>query len=157
MEKTYKLIGSRPNGTILYRSNNIRYKGIDVVRLEAITEKEEERIDHSKAYFDGATTFCKGDKIIAQDKQILMYGEINFESKEDIKLIEKFNLIADNGNCIYSNVDNDGSVRTVDGLLLWYPTFDKIEWFKYCHMLIGKPKRIIVYRDNINANGRRII
>lgn len=113
--------------------------------MEPITEEQELRIDNSVKYY-GAIQFKRKDGIIVMAKDIYLYGEVNFDDDNDLDLIERFNLIDENGNWIYSNFDYEkGNFTTINGIAKRYPTWDLINWFKYCHVLIGKPKRIIVY------------
>lgn len=114
--------------------------------MEAITEEQEHRIDRSANYY-GAIQFERKDGIIVAAKDIYLYGEINFNNDDDIELIKRFKLINEDGNYIHSNFDYEkGNFTTIDGIAKTYPTWDLINWFKYCHVLIGKPQRIIVYK-----------
>lgn len=118
--------------------------------MQSITEEQEKRIDNSSKYF-GVIRFEREDKEIIQAKDIYLYGEVDFNSKEDISNIRKFDLIdkSDNSNWIYSNFDFDkGCFTTIDGKAKGYNTYDCIKWFKYCYVLLGKPKRIIVYKHS---------
>lgn len=115
--------------------------------MRSISEEEENRIDKSKIYF-GDIRYETKDFIVKSD-DIYLYGEVDFDNEDDLFNITKFNLINERGNHIYSTFDyNKGSFVTKDGVPKMYETWDPILWFKYCHCLIGKPKRIIVYKDN---------
>lgn len=143
-EKVVNLLGIRPR-MILCHFEPIKGKRMGVY-IEPITEEQEARIDKSEKYY-GAIRFDKGDGTIIDAKSIYLYGEVNFEDKNDIYQIERLKLINDDGNYIYSNFDYDkGQFTTVDGIAKSYPTWNPLTWFKYCHCLIGKPKRIIVYK-----------
>lgn len=114
--------------------------------MEAITEQQENRIDNSKTYY-GNIRFERYDGTIVQAEDIYLYGELDFNNPEDIHNIEYFNLINPDGEWIYSNIDYDkGNFTTIDGIAKQFQTWDALKWFKYCHILIGKPKRIIVYK-----------
>lgn len=114
--------------------------------MEAITEQQENRIDKSKTYY-GDIRFEHDDGVIVQAKDIYLYGELDFDNPEDIHNIERFNLINPDGEWMYSNVNYDkGNFTTIDGIAKQFQTWNALKWFRYCHILIGKPKRIIVYK-----------
>lgn len=139
------MLGIRPNGVTIYRTNAI--KGSTLVIMEAIDEQQELRIDKSKTYY-GDIRFERPDGIIVPAKDIYLYGEVDFSNKDDIANIERFNLINPDGEWIYSNIDFDkGTFTTIDGKAKMYQTWNCLDWFKYCHILIGKPARIIVYKN----------
>lgn len=119
------------------------------VIMEAITKEQEARIDNSSKYF-GITRYERSDGVIIKDKDIYMYGEINLNDDNDLNIIEKFNLINDNGEWIYSNFDYDeGTITSINKKFKTHQTWNPILWFMYCHCLIGKPERIIVYKTGI--------
>lgn len=137
-------MGIRTGAITLCRSNDNKVSF--TVVMEAITEEEENRIDKSSKYF-GVTRYERKDGTIINQKDIYMYGEIDLDSDDDLDIIEKFNLIDERGNWIYSNFDYDiGIATTIDRKPKMFQTWDAILWFAYCHCLIGKPKRIIVYK-----------
>lgn len=114
--------------------------------MEPITEEQELRIDKSVKYYE-AIQFERKDGVIVVAKDIYLYGEVDFNNNDDLDLIERFKLIDEDGNWIYSNFDYEkGNFTTIDGIVKRYPTWNLINWFKYCHVLIGKPQRIIVYK-----------
>lgn len=146
-EKKINLLGIRLR-TILCRIDSIKGKP-NTVCMEPITEEQEIRIDKSAKYY-GGIRYERPDGVIVDAKHIYLYGELNFEDKNDICQIERFNLIDNEGSHIYSNFDYDkGCFTTINGRAKTYPTWNPIIWFKYCHCLIGKPQRIIVYRNPI--------
>lgn len=120
--------------------------------MEAIDEEQEKRIDNSKKYY-GSIRYDKGNDIIPGNN-IYLYGEVDLTKEEDLELIENFNLIDSAGGRIYSNFDyDDGKFTTIDGIAKQYTTWNPVLWFSYCHVLIGKPKRIIVYKKIIKKYG----
>jgi hypothetical protein len=109
--------------------------------MEAIDEQQEKRIDNSKKYY-GSIRYDKEDEVIV-GSNIYLYGEVDLNNEEDLELIENFNLIDSTGGRIYSNFDyKDGKFTTIDGIAKQYTTWNPVLWFSYCHVLIGKPKRI---------------
>lgn len=142
-EKVVNLIGIRPN-IILCRTEFIKGR-INTIYMEPITEEQELRIDKSAKYF-GSIRYERPDGEIIDSKHIYVYGEINFDDDNDIRQIKRMKFINENGNYVHSNFDYEkGQFITVDGKVKTYPTWNPLIWFKYCHCIIGKPQRIIVY------------
>ena len=147
MEKTINLLGIRER-IVLCHSNAIRGKSIPIY-MEAISEEEEKRIDNSKKYYDNIR-WKRPDGSVVDAKDIYLYGEVNIDNEEDIDYIIKYNLIDDNNNWMYSNFDYDsGTCTTINRRCKSYPTWDAFTWFLYNYVLIGKPKRIIIYKNPI--------
>lgn len=148
MEKTIKILGTLPLGAILCHSEKNVAKQYRVI-IEPITEKEETAIDKAERYY-GEIRYVRKDGIIIPSAHIYLYGEVDFDSEEDLNILERFHLINDSNydcNWVYSNIDYDaGTCTTIDGRLKGYPTWNPIKWFKFNHLLIGKPKRVIVYK-----------
>lgn len=138
-------MGTRPEGVTLCHSND--NKTFFTVVMEPITAEEEARIDKSSKYY-GTTRYERKDGAIINQKDIYMYGEIDLDSDDDLDIIEKFNLIDERGNWMYSNFDYDaGTITTIERKLKQFQTWNPVLWFAYCHCLIGKPQRIIVYKS----------
>lgn len=138
------LFGIRKKGTILCHfdvgSNRT------TVIIEPITEKQEERIEKSKLYY-GSIKFIKNKDIVIPAKDIYLYGDVDITSEEDIKYINKFNLISDLGDWFYSKFNyNTGDIFSDEGIFKGYTTFNALDRFKLCHCMIGKPKKVIVYK-----------
>ncbi len=148
MEKTYNLLGIRPNGITMCRFK-ITPKSGYAIYMKAITEKEEERIDNAPKYY-GEKRHVLENGIVIPAKDIYLYGEVDFDNPEDIENIKKYNIIDMNAtNSIYSNIDwSKGTFTTIDNKSKIYSTYDCVTWFKYCYLLIGRPERIIVYKRN---------
>lgn len=145
-EKIISLLGIRQRA-ILHRFDGS--KGKEIVIMKAISEEEEIEIDNSDS--GGGVKFYHDDftqrMIPATD--IYMYGEINFDDEEDKALIKRYNLVDDYilSSWVHSNFDYEhGTFTTKDGKVKAAPTADPVKWMKYNHVLIGKPKRIIVYK-----------
>lgn len=140
--KIRSILGIRPKKVMICRTESI--KGNLPVFIEAITEDDEKAIEDSKAK-RGDVNFLTASGEIVDNSRIYMFGEVDLNTEEDLHIIEKYNLVSPNGNCINSDFDYDKGTVTIDK---WYQTFNPIIWFKYCHCLLGKPKRIIVYRTS---------
>lgn len=115
----------------------------DVVAImQPITEEQEQELDKfHQITIDG--------NVIKQDN-IYVYGQLNLDCEDDINYINKFNLLNtdDTGNIIYSNINwSDGTVE-FETVPKQYATWDKLLWFEYNYMLIGRPERVIIYKIN---------
>lgn len=117
--------------------------------MEAITEKEEQRIDNAPKYY-GEIRHVRSDEYVIPAKDIYLYGEVDFDNNDDVNNIERFNLINSDINAcnwIYSNFNfKKGCFTTIDGVVKGYPTWNALKWFMYNYVLLGKPQRIIVYK-----------
>lgn len=119
--------------------------------MEAITEEQENAIDVSAEMGD-EMYFMKGKhRIPARD--IFLYGSININNKEDLMLLKDYDIITPNVNQaanIPSNLDYETGYiySNNEDVFKFHDTWDKIEWFKFNHVLLGKPDRVIIYRIN---------
>lgn len=143
MKKKINILGLHSEGMMICRINSTAKK---VIVIEPLTKEQEDDIDKSKKYYGDIRFINKNDKTI-EAKDIYLYGEINFDNEEDLYHIEQFNLINNDGAWIYTNVDYDtGDVYSINNSFKTSQIYNPIEWFKYCHLLIGKPNRVIVYK-----------
>ena len=113
----------------------------DLAVMKEITETDEKNIDKGLRFNTG-TQFIERDKII-------LYGEIDFNNKDDIKLIKSKNLMFPEivSNIVYSTFDYKSGIATpINNVYKMTIEIDPVKWFKYNYCLIGKPKRIIVYK-----------
>lgn len=123
--------------------------------LQVLTDKEEEQIDNSIIKY-GELTYLLDNKIKIRAKDIYLYGDINLTNQEDVKLLEKFNkIICDEyaaNNFIYSNVDYKTGIVYSDerGVYLGYACMNWNKWFNFNYLLLGKPKKIIIYSISKN-------
>lgn len=126
---------------MLYRFNDRGKPNNEVVMLESITKEEEQYIDDNNQWIR-----TKGGKdIIINKRNILFYGEINVNDENDVNLICKKKLVDD--NLLHSWVPSNFNYALGIGAVKYgAPTNNPILWFKYCHVRIGKPKRVIAYR-----------
>ena len=132
---------------ILCRTEFPKSKRKAFVIIKPITEEEENEIDKSER-ITGSVSYKNGSRTI-NGNDIYMYGKVDLNDESDVELINKFNLIDEEGGHVYSHFDFDkGVAETVNGRLHYYTTFNPLLWFKYCYCLIGKPERIIVYKDS---------
>lgn len=144
--KEINILNIRPNGVPLsyVEHGNKRVS----IMIEPISEEIENAIDNSPRYY-GEHIYNHPNGNIIKSKNIYMYGEIDFNNEDDLINIERFNLVGEKpyDNFVPSSFNYDkGSYTLINNILKGSPTRDPIKWFMYCHCLIGKPKRIIVYK-----------
>mgnify|MGYP006982386358 CR=1 FL=1 len=146
MEKIINLLGIRQR-IVLCHSKSIKGKSVPIY-MEAISEEEERRIDNSKWYYD-SIRWKRSDGSVVNAKDIYLYGEVDINKEEDINYIMKYHLIDDDdNNWMPSNFDYDAAnFTTINNKRKEFTTWDAFEWFLYNHVLIGKPKRIIIYKN----------
>lgn len=113
----------------------------DLAVMKEITETDEKNIDKGLRFNTG-TQFIERDKII-------LYGEIDFNNKNDVKLIKNKNLMFPKivSNIVYSTFDYKSGIATsINNVYKMTIEADPVKWFMYNYCLIGKPKRVIVYK-----------
>ena len=109
------------------------------IMMEALTAEQEKHIDR-----------------LSNKSDVFFYGDINLLNKEDIKIINDYNFVYNNGlGLLYNGFDYDKGTfqlqpmhngKDIEYIVKWGPTIDAVEWFKYQHCLLGKPAKIVVYR-----------
>ena len=135
--KTLKLIGIRKRA-ILCRFNNYAK---EVAVMIPLTDEQVEELETNRK-------IIINDKTITSDN-IYCYGDIDLSDKENVEYIKKFNLINqdDFSNTIHSNFNYEEGIVKYEGKIpKTYSTDNVILWFKYNHLLIGKPKNVLIYR-----------
>lgn len=113
----------------------------DLAVMKEITETDEKNIDKGLRFNTG-TQFIERDEII-------LYGEIDFNNKNDVKLIKNKNLMFPEivSNIVYSTFDYKSGIATpINNVYKMTIEVDPVKWFMYNYCLIGKPKRVIVYK-----------
>ena len=137
MSKVVNLLGIRKKTTLC----RIKIMGSFIYTImRPITQEQEKILDRDEQIeIDG--------NVISKDK-IYCYGEFDVNNPEDINYIKKFNIInLDEENPIHSNYDFDEGNVTIEGnMAKMYSCYDVVKWFKYNYVLIGKPKRILIYK-----------
>jgi hypothetical protein len=136
MLQEINLLGTRKQAILCHFE-----KICDLAVMKEITETDEKNIDKGLRFNTG-TQFIERDKII-------LYGEIDFNNKDDIKLIKSKNLMFPEivSNIIYSTFDYKSGIATsINNVYKMTIEVDPVKWFMYNYCLIGKPKRIIVYK-----------
>lgn len=143
LKKVMNIMGIRRR-VVLNHSDN---QGIVV--LQVLTDDEERQIEKSEKKY-GGIVFALDKKYKINSDSIYLYGDIDLSNEEDIKILSRFrNKICNEysaGNFIYSNIDyNTGNVTAEDNIFKGYDCMNWYKWFKYNYLLIGKPKKIIIY------------
>ena len=114
--------------------------------MEPLSKKDEDNIEEliaHKRHIYFKNVFGE----IVDEINILSYGEIDLSKNSDIEHIKDLKLInEDYGNYVPSTFNYDkATVKSKDGRIKEYTTYNPILNFKYCHCRIGKPKRVIIY------------
>lgn len=149
MKKT-RILFNTSTKVLLSRSDRKDYR----VYIEAIDEKTEENLD-KQIKIRGFYKYQTIDKYIVDNNDVLLYGEINLDNKEDINYLDKFkNYILnswDECNFLYSNFNYEKGEITMDesrGAFIGTNfVANHIKWFKQQYCILGKPKRIIIYKQ----------
>lgn len=114
----------------------------DAVILMKLDEKDETLIDAGEDY----SLKSINNDITIKNKNILFYGEIDVNNKTDAEIIERKGCICS----IYTQslIPSNFNYNNGQGGKTFYPTCSPVDWFKYCHCRIGKPKRVIAFKIN---------
>lgn len=145
MEKIINYFGIRKRIT-LSRINS--YGIVKNTFMEAITDDKLKEIQEAIDSNDSKTIIKLSDDIEITSGNIVLYGDININNKEDIKFIQQYKLLhLDDVNFIPVGFDyKKGTASTIDGVIKTCPTFDSVKWFMYNYCLIGKPEKIVIYK-----------
>lgn len=120
--------------------------------MEPISKEQEELIDCNEE-LHGQTQFITKNNIRIPSKDIFLYGEININNRDDLDLLKNSDIITKEVNMAANipsnfNYENGDVYSDSDNIIKTHDTWNKIDWFKFNHCLIGKPERIIIYRIN---------
>ena len=120
-------------------------KYVQVIMTE-ISEEEENLIDNLER---NVFKIDRGDRTFSiTNNQIYCYGEVNFNSEEDLKTIDNFsflNHLKETGVPIWVNYNYE--THTSDHPK-YTETWSPAELAKYAHGCLNKPKRIILFKHN---------
>lgn len=116
-----------------------------------ITEEDEKEIDNLK---DGVLIIERGNKTFKIiNKEIHCYGFVDFNSKEDLDIIDKFKFLdylSHVGVKIPSNYNYDlHSCESPIKRMLWTETWSPSELAKLSHGILNKPERIILFTQSL--------
>ena len=118
--------------------------------MQSITEEEELAIDNAMDS-DDIVRFVLEEKYIIPTRDIFLYGQVDITKDSDCSIVKNAKIITEeinNAANIPSNFDYEtGNVYSdEDGIFKCHDTWNKLDWFKFNHLLIGKPERIIIYK-----------
>lgn len=120
--------------------------------MQAITEEEELAIDNAMDTED-TIKFVLEEKYVIHGRDIFLYGHVDVNNPDDLEIIKNAKIITEEINEA-ANIPSIFSYKTGnvysdrEGIFRCHDTWDKVKWFKFNHLLIGKPERIIIYRIN---------
>lgn len=134
-----------------FRRRILNHFKASTIVLQILTEEEENQIDTSMIKY-GRLTYLLDNKYKIDVKHIYLYGDINLNNKEDLFFLNKFSsIICDEyspSNFIYSNLDYNTGIVSAEperNQYIGYTCMNYKKWFEYNYLLIGKPKKIIIY------------
>ena len=115
-------------------------KRLDVV-IESLGEKEYNLIT-TRGYKYNSPKYG-----IIEPENVYYVGELNFDNPEIINLADNLKIFPENGYKIYSSFDfENAELKTENGVLKLYDTYNPIKILKYKYCQIGKPKYIIIFK-----------
>lgn len=144
MEKTINLLGIRKRVILCHIKERID----QVVVMVGITKEQEDTLEQTERLVLEDEPF---NGIEISRKSVICYGEIDIDNEEDVKCIIKFDLLGhgETDNTVYSNIDFEkGTVSFEPPYPKDYQTQDPILWYRYNHLLIGKPERVLIFKMN---------
>lgn len=141
IEKTYSLLGLRKSTLLFHIRRNDRTVSQTIIR--ELTPELEEQCENKNLNYIHIS-----DKFSLDKRHILLYGEIDLNSPIDIQQIKEFCYIPEDYDAyVHSNFNYDfGEFTTIGGIAKSHITYDPLLWFKYNYCLIGKPKKILIYK-----------
>ena len=123
----------------------------EMVVMEGISDKMNFDMEQEQRKYGKASFKSFNHNVPTYD--VLLFGKINFKDKKDTKLLKKFESrlwdVADISHFVYTNLDYEtGTVhkKENDDVFKGYQTMDIITWLKQCHVVIGKPQYICIYK-----------
>ena len=124
--------------------------------MTSLTEKEEGMLDRGwvRLKRDGFTLDIHSNEVIC-------YGEIDFsygsDDYETLSQMHWLNHLVTRGIDIPSNYDYDKACYIQEnGRVLWYDSTNCADVAQYMHVRLGKPKRTVIFKRKVKANGRRV-
>lgn len=112
-----------------------------------ITKEQEDTLERTERLNLGE----KFNNLEVSRKSVICYGEVDIDNPQDAYAIKKFDLLGheESDNFVHSNFDYEkGCFTTIDGYAKGAPTSDAILWYRYNYVLIGKPKRVLIFKIN---------
>jgi hypothetical protein len=122
----------------------------EMVVMEGISDKMNFEMEQEQRKYGKASFKSFNHNVPTYD--VLLFGKINFSDKKDTKLLKKFESrlwdVADISHFVYSNMDYETGIvyKKDDDVFKGYQTMNIITWLKHCHVVLGKPKYICIYK-----------
>lgn len=141
IETTYSLLGLRKSTLLFHIKKND--KTISQTIMRELTKDEELQCEDKSL-----SHVHVNDKFSIDKRHIILYGEVDLNNPDDIESIKQFCYIPEDYDAhVHSKFDYErGEFTTIEGIAKSHITFDPVLWFKYNYCLIGKPKKILIYK-----------
>ena len=143
--KTRTLLGTRKRAIVNRFENYVVV--IEPISSATVTKMENQQLTNGSATYEAIFD------VHIPSYDVLLYGNINFRNKKDIKLLKRFEGrlwdIMDVSHFIYTNINFDMgyiSKENNDDKYKGYTCTNIVDWIKYNYMLIGNPKYVCIYR-----------
>lgn len=108
--------------------------------METISEDEYKLIKRNNCRY-------KSPKYGLIDDENAFIGKLDFDNESTISYINSLTLTNDLGFKMYSGFNfENAEIKTEDGKLKWYDTWNNIKIMKYKYCQIGKPKYVIIFQ-----------
>lgn len=123
-------------------------KGIKRIIMTYITEEEEKELDNIG---DGCIELDRGNTTFTiTGRSIYCYGEVNFESEEDLNTIDSFRFLGhlqEKGVSVPTDYDyKEHCCYSPTRRYRHTETFKPSVLAKYSHGRLGKPERIVLFK-----------
>ncbi|MBP3201297.1 MAG: hypothetical protein J6M39_06580 [Lachnospiraceae bacterium] len=123
------------------------------VFMEIISEKTEQELDRQMNIHNNFTYINLHGKQI-KSSAVYLYGTVNLDNQKDINYLLRYkNAILNpfnSGNWYYTTFNYEtGEIQYNEQRKAYLGINfigDYLKWFKYNYCIIGKPKRIIIYK-----------
>lgn len=126
------------------------------VFMEAISEETENNLDKQND-LKGEFIYCNQEGARISSRDVYLYGAIDLNNSKDIQYLNRFNRAIlnsyDTGNWYYTSFDYNTGIIIRDAIKQVFLGINfianPIKWFKFKYCILGKPSRIIIYKQNL--------
>lgn len=139
-------------------SNFDRYAGITAVLLTYLTEEEEQELEEKQVI----TITRKNKEYTIYNRSIYCFGDVDFSNNSDDYCdIAELNILSNltfSGIRIPANYDyGNNSVTSNTNYVKWYDTVYIEDIIQYCHGLLGKPKKVLLFKYVYKLRNNKVI
>jgi len=139
-------------------SNFDRYAGITAILLTYLTEEEEQELEEKQVI----TINRKNKEYTIYNRSIYCFGDVDFSnSSDDYYDIAELNILSNltfAGIKIPANYDYiNNSIKSDTNYVKWYDTVYIEDVVQYCHGLLGKPKKVLLFKYNYKIRNGKLI